>query len=80
MDQIRKYTPPPNPAKITDSRSNGYISRYGNESWELDALEPRVIEDLICKKVLSLRNDDLWEAAVEEETAQQGELKSVADN
>lgn len=39
-DQIQAYNPPPNPAKLTDSRSSGYVSRYGVSSWELDALEP----------------------------------------
>lgn len=37
MDQIRRYNPPPNPAKITDSRSTAYIDLHGDESWELDA-------------------------------------------
>lgn len=36
MNQIGTYNPPPNPAKITDSRASKYIDEYGNESWELD--------------------------------------------
>ena len=55
MDQIREYNPPPNPAKITDSRANSYISEYGDESWELDALEPRVLTELIQTAVMGLR-------------------------
>lgn len=47
MDQVEQYGPPPNPAKITDSRANGYIKRFGGESWELDALQPEVINQLI---------------------------------
>lgn len=50
-DQISLYNPPPNPAKITDSRSNSYIREFGNESWELDALEPKVLHDLITDNV-----------------------------
>jgi len=46
-DQIERYDPPPNPTKLTDSRAKGYISEYGRESWELDALEPTVLNDLI---------------------------------
>lgn len=46
-DQIKKYKPPPNPAKITDSRAKEYIKRHGHSSWELDALEPKVIAELI---------------------------------
>jgi len=48
MDQVDKYNPPPNPAKLTDSRCSGYISEYGDKSWELDALDPHTINTLIC--------------------------------
>lgn len=51
MEQIDLYNPPPNPAKLTDSRCGSYISRFGDESWELDALEPKVIHDLITTNV-----------------------------
>lgn len=47
MDQVREYDPPPNPAKETDSRFAGYIREYGDESWELDALEPQVLAQLV---------------------------------
>lgn len=63
MDQIRQYSPPPNPAKLTDSRSSKYVDKYGDESWELDALEPSVITELIQGSVEDLRNDDIWTSA-----------------
>ncbi len=47
MDQVEEYGPPPNPAKVTDSRFETYADRYGDESWELDALEPATITELI---------------------------------
>src|ERR1039457_2019772 len=47
MDQVQQYNPPPNPAKITDSRATAYIKEFGGESWELDALDPDVLTDLI---------------------------------
>ena len=31
-DQVQAYNPPPNPAKLTDSRCKAYIERYGDES------------------------------------------------
>ena len=61
-DQIEEYDPPPNPAKLTDSRANGYIERYGDDSWELDALEPQVINDLIRTEVENVRDEDAWQA------------------
>lgn len=47
MEQIRLYKPPPNPAKTTDSRSKGYIEKFGTSSWEVDALNPRTLTTLI---------------------------------
>lgn len=37
MDQIRRYNPPPNPAKESDSRAAGYIEKFGDKagSWTL---------------------------------------------
>jgi hypothetical protein len=67
MDQVETYSPPPNPAKITDSRATAYILQYGNESWELDALEPTVIADLIRNAVDDVRDQEKWDKAVERE-------------
>jgi len=63
MDQIDEYGPPPNPAKVTDSRFEQYLLMYGAESWELDALEPSVINELIETEVALLRDDDLFDEA-----------------
>ncbi len=47
MDQVEQYGPPPNPAKLSDSRATGYIEKFGESSWELDALEPATLNKLI---------------------------------
>lgn len=60
-DQIEQYSPPPNPAKLTDSRAADYVEEFGTESWELDALEPSVIADLIEQAVLEIRDEDAWD-------------------
>jgi hypothetical protein len=51
MDQVREHDPPPNPAKMTDARATGYVGRYGRQSWELDALPPDVLDDLIRQEI-----------------------------
>ena len=51
MDQISRYDPPPNFAKVTDSRFANYQMQYGDESWELDALDPSVLDALIREHV-----------------------------
>lgn len=79
MDQVKRFNPPPNPAKLSDSRARGYIQEHGDESWELDALEPRVISKLIQDNVESVMDDEKWEAATNREIAARAHLKVVAE-
>lgn len=58
MDQVEEYGPPPNPAKTTDSRFEFYLQQFGDESWELDALEPSVIVELIKREIRTLMHDE----------------------
>jgi hypothetical protein len=80
MDQVRTYNPPPNPAKVTDSRFAAYQNEHGDESWELDALTPAVLVEMITDLALELRDDELWNAAVERESTERDQLQEVADN
>ena len=67
MDQIKQYKPPPNPAKFTDSRCKEYVSNYGYDSWELDALNPRILRDLIEKTVLEYRDGYIHDSVLTKE-------------
>ena len=80
MHQVELYSPPPNPAKISDSRAIKYINKFGHESWELDALEPRVIRNLIDAKVSSFKEEDIWEKDLGIEKEQKKILKDFANN
>lgn len=77
FNQVQQYGPPPNPAKLTDSRVEKYIEEYGHESWELDALEPQTIVDLIRDEIGAIRNEDTWEADEEAEEKEKEELKKI---
>lgn len=55
-DQVRQYGPPPNPAKLTDSRASGYIAEHGRQSWELDALDPATLAALITAHIHTIRD------------------------
>ncbi len=78
-DQVEQYNPPPNPAKLEDSRAEAYVARFGLESWELDALDPTTIADLIEAAVEQFRDSDLWAEAVAEEKEGLGLLQEAAD-
>lgn len=79
MDQINEYRPPPNPAKLTDSRANDYVINYGYDSWELDALEPAVITQLIHDEIEPFLDDE-YQNQVEQEEIGQEKLQKVAYN
>jgi len=79
MNQIHQYNPPPNPAKTTDSRYASYITKYGGESWELDALEPSVLSGLIEDAVTDIRVADIWDSAVEREETEKGKIAKIAN-
>ena len=76
-DQIEQYQPPPNSAKLSDTRAKAYIEQYGAHSWELDALDPRVIESLIEAKVEQYRDPVAWQTIVDREQAIRFELSAV---
>lgn len=80
MEQIGTYNPPPNPAKITDSRCSKYMEEFGDESWELDALEPKVITDLIKEQVTMYRDDEIYQAVCDREEREKEELQLLVDS
>lgn len=80
MDQIDEYHPPPNFAKVTDSRFKTYNDKFGDESWELDALDVRVIHNLITEKVSEYKDEDRFNALKEEEDEKRKLLAASAEN
>lgn len=77
MEQIEELNPPPNPAKVTDSRYEGYAAEYGEESWELDALEPQYISDLIRDNILAERDEEQWELDLEHQEEERKQIEEV---
>lgn len=80
MDQVKQYNPPENPAKTTDTRFAAYQALYGDSSWELDALNPRILLALIREEITSLRDMNLWNAQIEQEAQDRAILSTIANN
>ena len=78
MDQIEEYSPPPNPAKVTDSRYKVYVKNYGDESWELDALDPPKFRRLIEDQLKVMRGDTLWNQKLKEKARVKETLTELA--
>lgn len=79
MNQVKRYGPPPNPAKLTDARASGYISKHGHESWELDALDPRTMANLIRDHIEGELDVFLWDAKLEERKRGREQLTEISN-
>lgn len=78
MNQVKQYNPPPNPAKLTDSRCSGYLTKFGNKSWELDALDPDVLADLVRDAVAQCLDQKAWDKALKAEDEHKRKLGVVS--
>ena len=78
MDQVRKYKPPPNPAKMTDPRSAGYVAEFGRQSWEVDALPPNVLAALVREAIGGVLDREMMDAVIEREEIGKEKLKKAA--
>lgn len=79
MDQIQLHNPPPNYAKVTDSRYDGYVREYGEDSWELDSLEPEVLEELLDDSISNYILDrKLYDEQIAIQERERDNLKHVS--
>lgn len=79
MQQIRDLNPPPNPAKLSDSRASEYVAKYGRDSWELDALDPSYLIEIVEEAILRLRDEDLYQERLEDLRRDRGILSRAID-
>lgn len=79
MEQIEDQQPPPNPAKQTDARFRRYVEETGlDDSWELDALDPTYLRDLVSSTIEQYLDRDTFDDAVAHETQQRQTIRHVA--
>lgn len=87
MDQIEELDPPPSPAKITDSRGAGYIAEFHDpdidesgeaRAWELDALEPATLEELVEQSILSRLDMGMYDERVAQEESEKGAIATIS--
>jgi len=65
MSQITKLNPPPNPTKMTDSRAQSYVERFGHKCWELDAINPADMQRMITKKIKTYIDFSEWNKTID---------------
>jgi hypothetical protein len=79
MDQVKIWQPPENPAKETDSRFIAYQDKYGDSSWELDAVEPKTLANLVEDGIKNFIGFSEWDEKEEEQDTMRQKLQEFAD-
>jgi len=77
QNQIREYNPPPNPAKVTDPRAKDYIRKFGPVSWEVDALRPEVLHNILDDAIRALIDKEKYQACMAKEQAGKDDLRDA---
>jgi hypothetical protein len=89
MNQVEEFKPPENPlkmkaGKLSDARAKAYVrmmKAYGAPdpyvSWELDALDPSYIRDLINGAVQRVRDPEVWSRSLSREVADKDRLQTL---
>lgn len=78
-EQIEDYSPPPNPAKETDSRFAGYMEEHGDSSWELDSLDPDLIVSIIEDEINVWKDEALWDDALQQLNREKAILRKAIE-
>lgn len=76
--QVRQYRPPPNPAKLSDSRAAKYIAQHGRFSWEVDALNPNQLQRIIRTAFEEVIDQELMDEIIAKEEVDKTKLKKAA--
>lgn len=76
---------PPDPVKHADPRAKKYIQElqgYGLEpgAWEMDALRPDVLHNIIVSEIESCRNMDLWREVEDREQEGKQAIRNIAEH
>ncbi len=76
-EQVKLHNPPENTAKSADPRYKDYILQYGTKCWEVDALNPPTLHELIDTAILGLIDIDRFNAMIEKENEDKAKLKKL---
>jgi hypothetical protein len=79
LEQVKQYNLVPNPVKKKDSRARAFIEKYGESSWEVDALPPDVLHQVVEDAILKVLDMDKYNTVIEQENADKELLEDMKD-
>lgn len=78
-DQVQHFKLDPNPVKQADSRSATYMRQFGSTCWELDALPPKELTNLVQQSLLAEIDQDTWAATRRKSEKERKQLQDKID-
>lgn len=79
QEQIKKYNPPPNPAKIKDPRADNYVAKFGNKSYEVDALRPEIMIKIVESAIVEWVNLTKYRKVIKQELKDMERVEKFAE-
>ena len=78
-DQIEEHhlTASFQPVKMTDTRAKEYVSEHGNSVWEVEALEPPVLQAIVREAILDIVDVEAINQHVKAERRQARKMKKM---
>jgi hypothetical protein len=65
--------------KKLDKRYNWFVENYGEQAWELDAMNPNDLRTRVRGEILLHVDSDAWEQHQRVEEVQQQSVKAIAE-
>lgn len=79
-EQVETYNPPPNPAKFSDPRAGWYVKEHGRTSWEVDALRPDTLTELIKNSIENIIDTSAFMEVLALEKSDKQRLKQISED
>ena len=80
IKQVREYKLMPNRIKPEDTRSGEYSQTYGDDCWELDAIEPKELQRITKEAIEKQLDLKMWEKSLKQEEMDRANLTKRFSN
>lgn len=79
-EQAARYNLQPDFVKASDSKKKGFLEKFGDNCYELDALHPDTYVDLVTREIEALIDDSVWDESKKREAEMRASVSKLSDN
>jgi hypothetical protein len=77
--QIRHYNVPESLAKEQDKRTKAFIEKHGSKTAELDAIEPRVLQEMVKTAIEEYISPPIWNESIDKSSEDMLQINEMVD-